>query len=233
MGNRKEVLAVVQLRMASTRLPGKAMLEIKGRSLLWWLLRQLRGSKEIARIVVATTKLQSDDIISQFCDNEQVTCYRGSVDDIVDRLYRAAREFNPAYVVRITADDIFKDPELIDAMINETRDGNYDAAVNNQPPTYPYGMDLDIVKFGVLKKTWLELRGREVTGGEYVQFITDDSKFKVLRVKNSRDLSDLRWTIDYYYDFNFAAKIIGRLVGDQGEEGYFTMADILKAQGIN
>jgi len=138
-------IAIVQVRMGSTRLPVKAMLAIEGQPILWWVIRQLKGSKLLDGILIATTLLKADDAIQDFALTENIPCFRGSTDDIVDRIYKTAKEYNVDTVVRITADDIFKDPEQIDSMLSQMEETKADVAVNYQPPSFPYGMDLDIV----------------------------------------------------------------------------------------
>lgn len=224
---KKEILAVIQVRMSSSRLPGKAMLEINGKPTLWWVIRQLKASKTLTKIIVATTTMQEDDAIEGFCLKESIPCYRGSLDDIVDRIYNAAKKYRPYIVVRVTADDIFKDPEHIDYLITKMIGGDADVVVNNQPPSYPYGMDLDIVNFTVLEETWRMLKDNGFTGGQYVNYICGNNRYKVLRIVNDVDLSQHRWSIDSTEDYNFAINIINKLVSKYPDKNYFNMEDIL------
>src|SRR4030042_3062455 len=104
MDKKKEIIAIVQARMGSTRLPGKVLMDIVGKPMLWHIVNRLSYCNLINKIIVATCVSQKDDAIEDFCKRNNIVCYRGSQDDVLDRYYQAAKTYKPDAVVRITAD---------------------------------------------------------------------------------------------------------------------------------
>ena len=113
------VVAIVQARMGSTRLPGKVMKDLLGKPVLIRDINRIRRAKCIDEIVIATTIKPEDDAIVALCEEEGWQCFRGSENDLLDRYYRAAQAFNGDVVVRITSDCPMIDPEVIDKVIGE------------------------------------------------------------------------------------------------------------------
>jgi len=124
------IVAVVQARMGSSRLPKKSLADICGRPMLARLLDRVRAVRLLDKIVVATTDQASDDPIAQFCQQEGVSCFRGSEQDVLDRFYCAAKKLGADTVVRITADCPLIDPEVIDKVIVSFKNGDCDYASN-------------------------------------------------------------------------------------------------------
>src|SRR5690348_3787154 len=109
---------IVQARMGSSRLPGKVMMPIDGKNpVLYYVISQLRYSKLIGKLIVATTTLKNDDVIAEYVDHIGVDCYRGSVNDVLDRYYQCAKKFSLSTIVRITSDDPLIDPIIVDQTI--------------------------------------------------------------------------------------------------------------------
>lgn len=222
----KKVIAIIQARMGSTRLPGKTLVEICGKPLLEHIVERVRYSRLIKEIVVATTTKQEDNVIIDLCTKMRVKSFRGSEDDVLDRFYQCVKRFEADIIVRITADDPFKDPEVIDKAIEAILDNDKLNYVSNTiRPTYPEGIDVEVFTFGTLEKAWKE--AREPTEREHVTpYIWNNPDiFKVLNMENDVDLSYMRWTLDTKEDLEFTRAIYKRLYRPNE---IFLMKDILE-----
>src|SRR5882757_8085426 len=141
------VVAIIQARMGSRRLPGKSLAEIEKRPMLWHVIDRVKRAKLIDRVVVATSTSASDDAIAIMCRENGVPCHRGSENDVLDRYYAAARAESAAQVVRITADCPLIDPEVIDLVVRRFQRGDVDYASNAMVRSYPDGLDTEIFSF--------------------------------------------------------------------------------------
>jgi len=178
-------LAIIQARMASSRLPGKVMLDISGRPLLQHMLARVQKSRAIDGMVLATTIDPSDDILEQFCQSQHIPCYRGNLHDVLDRYYQAAAQFHADMIIRLTADCPIIDPDLIDLTVtaflgkrplqnqpyySQIPDYDllkvppFDFAANRLPPpwkrTLPIGLDVEVCTFSALEHAWNEASER-------------------------------------------------------------------------
>ncbi len=151
-----KIVAIVQARMGSTRLPGKALKDLHGRTMLARVVRRALRSALIDKLVVATTEKKADDVIVSECDSLGISCFRGSEDDVLDRYYQAARAFSADLIVRITSDCPLIDPEIIDRVVQAFLDNCPDYASNTIESTYPRGLDVEVFAFDALKKAWCE-----------------------------------------------------------------------------
>lgn len=167
---KKRTLAIIQARMAASRLPGKVLLDIGGQPMLTRVVERTRRAKLVDEVVVATTVEPSDDAIVDFCAQHGYLCTRGSLNDVLDRYYQAARQHHANVVVRITADCPVIDPTLIDEAVqaflgkspskiqNHNSNIRFDFVANRLPPpwkrTYPIGLDTEVTSFQHLKLAW-------------------------------------------------------------------------------
>jgi spore coat polysaccharide biosynthesis protein SpsF len=220
------ICVIIQARIGSTRLPGKIMKEILGKPMLIRVLERIKRMETKDAIVIATTTLKEDD--STVCTvreyDKSIGIYRGSSQDVLDRYYRAAKEFKTDIIVRITSDDPLIDPEISDKVVETFLKNQCDYCCNNMPGTYPYGLDTEVFSFESLERTWKEaynLYDREhVT--PYMRKNPD--KFRLYNVENTTDMSNLRWTVDYEEDLEFVTEIYNRLYP---EKGIFLMGDVI------
>ena len=215
--------AIIQARMGSSRCPEKTLKDLCGKTLLERVVDRTRQCRSIETVVVATTVNQEDDKIEAFCKDKGIPCYRGSSDDVLDRYYMAAKTFGVDTVVRITADDPFKDPDVIELIISQFRQGEYDYASNTMQPSYPEGLDAEVFSFRSLERAWNEAKLPSEREHVTPYIWKNDAKFKLLNVTHTADLSHLRWTIDHDEDFAFAAGILEKLEDKEN----FRMQDIL------
>ncbi|MCP3930799.1 MAG: NTP transferase domain-containing protein, partial [Bacteroidetes bacterium] len=141
---------IIQARMNSSRLAGKVLKQINGLPMLYYMLQRVGKATKVDRVILATSNKRSDDVIADFCESQDVQCFRGQLDDVLDRYYQAAKFSKSDHIVRLTADCPIIDPSVIDKMIEVYKKGNYDYIANTCPPegiTYPEGMDVEIFSF--------------------------------------------------------------------------------------
>jgi len=151
-----KVLAIIQARMGSTRLPGKVLRLIQGKSMLEHQIDFLKKSESINQLIVATTKLAQDDKIEELVNELGIDCYRGSTDDVLERYYKCAKKFNGEIIVRITSDNPLVEPTLVDKIIELAIDTKCDFATNMIKQTYPLGYLVEVFPFQVLEKLYNE-----------------------------------------------------------------------------
>jgi spore coat polysaccharide biosynthesis protein SpsF len=194
------IVAIVQARMSSSRLPGKVLRELDGKPMLGWVVERIALSKFVDKIVVATTVDSSDDLIVQWCQDNNVSMYRGSMADVLDRFYQAARQFKADVVVRITADCPLIDPGEIDAVITEFFDKQVDFAANRLPPpftrTFPIGLDTEVCSYAALERAWLEANQPYEREHVMPYLYSVPGRFKAIKLDYQEDLGSLRWTVD-------------------------------------
>jgi spore coat polysaccharide biosynthesis protein SpsF len=219
-----KVGAIIQARTGSTRLPNKVFSKILDKPLLWHIYRRLTYSKLIDTIIIATTDKKEDDIIEQWAIENKILVYRGSEHDVLSRFYNAASENNLDIIVRVTADDPFKDPVLIDSSIMELITQKLNFVYNNKPPTFPEGLDVEVFDFDSLKianNESISLFEREHVTQYFFNNLVD---FKYLNIYSKENNSLLRWTIDTAIDLKMTEVIYEYLYK---ENQIFLYQDIL------
>ncbi len=201
--------AIIQARMGSKRLPGKCLMAYKKITPLYVLCKRLKKVKEVSRIIVATTKRPEDKKIVNFCKNLNISCFRGSNNNVLNRYFCTAKKFKSKEIIRLTADNPFIDVRTLIKMINLKKNNNYDYVSNTYPMpcTYPDGSDIEIFDFKTLKKTYQ--LAKLPSQKEHVTFYMWQSKlFKKKKIDLNRDYSKIRYTVDTLDDFNLFSFII-------------------------
>jgi len=221
----RKIVAIIQARMGSTRLPGKVMKEIVGFPMLWHVVNRLKHSILLDRIVVATTINSKDDIIEDFCKKNNIELFRGNEDDVLDRYYMSAKHFEADIIVRITSDCPLIDPYIVDLVIRKHMNCNVDYTSNTLKRTYPLGLDTEVFNFSSLEKAYYEAKENYQREHVTVYFYENPNLFKLQNVENSINLSYLRWTVDEERDFQFVSEIYNRLYR---EDKIFLMEDIIE-----
>jgi glutamate-1-semialdehyde 2,1-aminomutase len=189
------VIALIQARMGSTRLPGKVLLPILGVPMIEMLLARLSISKEIDEIVVATSIDPQNDKLQSVVENLGYKCTRGSEINVLERFYESAKANRADIVVRITGDCPLVDPELVDQCIQGFKDTKMDYFSNVDPVSYPDGLDIEVMSFASIERANNETNSR--FDEEHVTpYIRNSDTFLRDSIKNTHDLSDLRWTVD-------------------------------------
>lgn len=207
------IVVITQARVGSTRLPGKIMKKILGKTVLIHDLDRIKEMKTINKIVVATTDLEEDDIIVKAVNgyDRNIGIYRGSESDVLDRYYKAAKEFNATVIVRITSDCPLIDPKVSDLVVETFLKNDCDYCCNTLPRTFPHGLDTEVFSFEALERVWEEAKSPYEREHVTPYIREDTNKFRRINVKNNDDLTHLRWTLDYPEDFEFITKIYERL----------------------
>jgi len=199
------ILALLQARYSSSRLPGKVLKPILGKPMLLHQIERLSNSQMIDKLVVATSNNISDDAIEKMCTDNNIEIFRGNLENVLDRFYQCAKLYNPDYVVRLTGDCPLSDWQIIDNMIQYYLDEGLDYMKTS--PKFPDGLDAEIMTMSALseakKKAVLPSEIEHVT-----QYINKKNiKFKIEYFDFDKDLSHLRWTVDEPEDFVLVEKI--------------------------
>lgn len=195
------VLAILQARMSSTRFPGKVLKEILGVPMIVRQIERIKNAKLVDRLVVATSEDISDDQLEELCKKNQIECYRGSLNDVLDRFYQAGSIYMPEHVVRLTGDCPLTDPTVIDKVIQTHIEGKYDYTSNTVEPTYPDGLDVEIFTWSSLQRAWEEAKLPSQREHVTLYIYQHPELFNICNIKNDADLSYLRWTVDEIADF--------------------------------
>jgi spore coat polysaccharide biosynthesis protein SpsF len=224
---RLRVVAAIQARMGSTRLPGKALLPIAGRPTIQRIAERLAPCREVDGIVVSTSVEGRDHAIADLAARLAVPCIRGSERDLIERLGRTANDTGADALVRITADCPLVDAGVVDRIVEVWRRsaGRLDYVSNVFPRrTFPDGLDVEL-----LSRALLERLDEEVTDPVFRELLTayiwrHSAGFEIDSVEHEDDLSALRWTVDYAEDLAFVQAVYERLGGDGGA---FRLSDVL------
>jgi spore coat polysaccharide biosynthesis protein SpsF len=220
------VLAILQARLSSTRLPGKVLRPILGVPMLGRQIERLRRAKRLSRLVVATSTGADDDAVSSYCETLGVDCFRGPLDDVLARFRGAIAAFGPAETfARLTADCPLTDPELIDAAIAAHQDKGADYTNVQQLWSFPKGLDVEICQTSVLETVDGEAKGSDrehVTSFIYAH----PERFRIHAINRDPPLR-YRWTVDTPEDFAFVTAVYEDLYP---LDPAFTTNDILRWQ---
>lgn len=204
------VVAIIQARMGSTRLPGKVLMDLAGEPMLARVVNRCRRAHTLHETVIATTMQPADKAIAQLCRDRGWPCERGSQDDVLDRYYRAAVNYKADAVVRITADCPLIDPAVVDTIVSEftQRQPEISYASNVFPiRTFPRGLDVEVMLFAALASAWRE-DGNPAWREHVTPYIRDNQdRFAAHSVTNSEDCSSQRWTVDTPEDFELVQLI--------------------------
>ncbi len=224
------ILAVLQARVSSSRLPGKVLATIAGRPMLLHQIDRVSRARGLDELVVATSDGPEDDAIAALCHANGIHCARGSLDDVLDRFVTAARPFSPERVVRLTGDCPLADPAVIDTVIDFAIEGDFDYATNAIEPTFPDGLDVEVAKMGALEMAWREAALRSEREHVTPFLHKQPQKFRVGHFRSEPDLSAMRWTVDEPADLEFVRAVYDRLWPADPEFGMQDVLDLLQRE---
>ena len=208
------ITAIVQARMNSSRLPGKALLPFGDFTILTYLINRLKSSNLLDQIVVATTTKPDDDKIEMALLEENCHVYRGSSENVLERFFHAASTAEAKTIVRVTADDPFKSPEVLDAAIKLYLEGGYDYVSNTIETTYPEGIDVEVFSLDCLKKTMENARHQRHFEHVTSYIYENSDQFKIGHLLASENLSEWRLTIDYFDDYKTLSELASKVKPD-------------------
>lgn len=230
------VIAVIQARMGSTRLPGKSMMDLAGRPVIMHLVDRARNVPSIDRVAVATSTAPADDVLVEYLAGQGVDVVRGSEHDVLGRYAAAARQVlgdgasDDDVVVRLTGDDPFKDPAVIETAVRTFLDGagRWDYVCNNQPPWLPEGQDTEVMSLKALLTA-----ADEATDPYEHEHVTPflyrhPDRFRCHAITGGPDLSHHRWTLDTAEDLAFFRRVLSELPDDP-QPAMQTVLDVVSA----
>jgi len=212
MGRVMTVLAILQARMSSRRLPGKVLAPVFDMPMIQRQIERIRHSKELDKLVVATSTERDDDAIAALCEAIGQPCFRGPLDDVLGRFVGALDSHGPAdHVVRLTADCPLIDWTIIDRCVREHIAAGSDYTSNAIVRTFPDGLDVEVIRSEALREANAEARDPE--SREHVTpFIhSKPDRFQIIHVTQPDDLAALRWTVDTPDDLNFVRAVYASL----------------------
>jgi spore coat polysaccharide biosynthesis protein SpsF (cytidylyltransferase family) len=209
MGFAMKVVAIIQARMSSSRLPGKVLMTLAGKPVLAHVVERLSYCRMIDQVVVATTTESSADPVADYCADNNIDYYRGSLEDVLDRYYQVAKINHADPIVRITGDCPAIDPVVVDAVITGFLSGNYD--LYGLGGEFPDGLDCTVYSFKALEKAWKEakLQSEREHVGPYIEKNTQ--MFYNGALKIFYGLEQQRWTLDEPEDYILLSKIFDKL----------------------
>jgi spore coat polysaccharide biosynthesis protein SpsF len=190
------VVAIIQARMGSTRLPGKVLKDLGGETVLARVVNRTRRAKLLDEVVVATTIQPADDAIVGECGRLSVACFRGDEADVLDRYHRAAQRFSADAIVRITSDCPLIDPELVDATVHAFLNQKPDYATNALVVTYPRGLDVEVFTADALARTWGAAKEPYQRTHVTTYMYENPEIFKIVSLTAEKDWGKYRWTLD-------------------------------------
>lgn len=226
IGVRNEgVVAIIQARMGSSRLPGKVLREIDGQPMLYRVVVRARHAQTVGRVVVATTTDPGDDPVEAFCRRQGFPVFRGDPFDVLDRYYQVARMYNAETVVRLTADCPLLDPAEVDRTVRAFQAAQVDFAANRLPPpmkrTTPIGMDTEVVTMAALTRAWQQATAKYAREHVMPYLYEEPGRFRTLLVNHDPDWGSLRLTVDTAEDL----ELIRRITAHFGGGNDFGMAE--------
>jgi len=223
------IAAIIQARMGSTRLPGKVLMDLSGKPVLWHVVDRVSQATLVDYVIVATTSGKEDDVIETFCRDNNITVFRGPSEDVLKRYADAAHMVNEKIydlkqIVRITSDCPLIDPDIIDEVIHQMNQGDYDYVSNTLEPTYPDGLDVEVCSLSALLDA--DLNARLPSEREHVtSYLKTTPGFRKCNVINHLNLSSMRWTLDQQDDYKFINEVYKNLYNPNKS---FKMNDILE-----
>lgn len=231
--NNLNTIAIIQARLGSTRLPGKVLLEIESKPVLFHIVDRIKRVLKIDNIIVATSDLNINSKITSFCKENKIDFFVGSEENVLDRFYNAALKHNAKNIIRITGDCPLVDPNLLSKLINYYEKHNFDycgiatgAGVAGKESIfrYPDGLDAEIFKFSTLENAFKNASTKLELEHVTPYIWGNPEKFKLGVLNSDIDYSNLRWTLDNFEDFKLIKWIYSKLYS---KKKYFNMLDVI------
>lgn len=208
-----KVVAIIQARVGSTRLPGKVFRVIEGRTMLERVVQRTKSAETVDQVVIATTTEDSDNVIADLSLRWSWLCYRGDEQNLLNSFYKAARMFAADAVVRICGDCPLIDPGVIDETVEKFLEHypDIDYVSNVLPRTFPRGLDVEVISIDALHKEWRELT-------KWLDYVTlrirkNPENYRIENVSSGGDFSFMRWTVDTAEDLEFVRRVYRHLLG--------------------
>ncbi len=217
--------------MSSTRLPGKVLAVINERPMIYWQIMRIREAKQVDELIVATSTDQSDDVLVGFLQQNGILVERGPIKNVLDRFLQIIKHSKDyENIVRLTADCPLVMPSVIDEMLTKFNSSNIDFLSNALEPTFPDGLDIEIIKRSALIRL-----GEYPLSTAEMEHVTlglrkRSKDFTIENYSQEPDLSNLRWTVDYQEDLEFVRGIYAEFKGNETIFGYQDLLKLLAAR---
>lgn len=224
------IAAIIQARMSSSRLPGKVMKDLAGAPMLARQLERVARARRLDRVEVATSEVREDDVIVRLCAKLEIPCFRGALDDVLDRCYQAARHHAPEHIVRLTADCPLADWGVIDSAIRLHLSGGYDYTSNIMERSFPRGLDVEVMTFTALETAWREAELPSEREHVTPFLLNRPGTYRLGSLTRSPSLAKHRWTVDYPEDHAFVRAVYEALYP---RNPAFTSEDVLAFLAAN
>lgn len=225
------MVAIVQARMSSERLPGKVLREIAGKPMLEHVIDRAAQSQSVDDVIVATSGLSADDPIETFCSERGFRCFRGAEDDVLDRMYRAARWIEAETIVRLTGDCPLLDPRVIDRVVQTYLQNDFDYVTNTLGYTYPDGLDVEVFSSSALEKAW-RARSSVVEKEHVTPYLRTSPSVRRgnVEAEGRNGWDEHRWTVDETRDLTFIREVYARLVEEDDPTSVTAVIRILERE---
>jgi len=206
-----KTLAILQARMSSTRFPGKVLSDLEGKPMVMRQIERISRAATLDGIVVATSTDSTDDKLTNILHSGGIKVVRGDLDNVLERFIKVIELYKPDTVVRLTGDCPLASWTVIDTVVDRFHEGDVEYASNTLTPTYPDGLDVEVVRADVLRD--VAATSQDVAEKEHVTLgvYRRPDRYRVVNVTGDRDLSGLRWTVDNPEDFAFVREIYREL----------------------
>lgn len=220
-----KTVLITQSRTGSKRLPGKVLMEINQTPLLKIHLDRLNKSKNVDKIIVATTVSVEDNIIEKLASEWGYEVFRGSENDVLDRFYQAVKNISPLWVVRVTSDCPLIDPKLVDDVISFAQNNDIDYCSNTLIENFPDGQDVEVFKFSALEYVW-KIAIKNSDREHVTPLIRELSNYKgnniftAINFDNNCNYAQIRMTVDEIRDFELMKIVIEKIGVEKGWEEY-------------
>lgn len=230
---RPRIVASIEARMGSSRLPGKVLMDLRGRPALGRLIDRLRQSRRLDDIVLATTTAPDDDALVRFAETEGLHCYRGSEDDVLRRVVEAHRMMRSDVIVEVTGDCPLLDPALIDTGIERFLSAPCDLVTNVLRPSWPMGVDLQVFRLSDLEAVERDIDDLPVREHVSLYFYEHPEIYRIENVDAPEECRapSYRFQLDYPEDKRFIEAVLDRVLPRYGDK-YSTaqVMDILRQE---
>jgi spore coat polysaccharide biosynthesis protein SpsF len=228
MSPRQKIVASIEARMGSSRLPGKSLMAIAGKPNLARIISRLKKCKNLDDIIVATSTAPDDDKIEECATKENVPCYRGSEDDVLNRVVQAHKKMNSEIIVEITGDSSLVDPELIDMGIETYLNNKCDVVSNTEKVTFPLGIDIQVFSLSLLDEVEKNIQDPQVREHVSLYFYQHPEKYNIIHLFAPKKwhAPEYRFMLDYSEDLDFLEKVYQELEPIYGND--FGLEEIMR-----
>lgn len=224
------IVAIIQARMGSTRLPGKVMKQLKGNTVLHHVINRVSKVNHVDQVIVATTCRTIDDEIVEETLKIGATVYRGSEEDVLSRYYEAALEAQADVIIRVTSDCPLIDPVIISEVLEFYRNNEYDYVSNTLSRSYPRGLDVEVFSFSSLKQAYEKAKHPEYREHVTPYIYNNSEQFSIFDYHSQENYAQYRWTLDTKEDWTLINEIYNALYESEHLFGWKTAIELMKLQ---